>query len=170
MTDLMKDFEKEFEKIKKDLKFKATLEDLDEIYFLRDYIQKEGYVGNKLSRQLARRISDVFVSWLQYLHGLVVVSPGNVINLVESQLFNDDEKAEINKIMEKIMAVSSKNSLITLTRDKNLEKEFFDDSVSVWKEINPKLVQFMERVGKEWEDRSKAKIEKKKKEKDVMYG
>ena len=170
MSDLLKEFEKEFEKTKKELKFKASLKGLDDIFFLKDFITKEGYVSDRLSRQVARRIVELYVSWAQYLHGIIIVNPGSLTNVVESQAFSEEEKGEMNKLFDKIMIISTEHNIVGLTKDRKREAAFFDDAVSLWKESSPQLTKVMKKVSQRWIERSKAKPEKEDQEFRRIYG
>ena len=170
MNDIVKEFEKEFAELKKELKFKVSLEELDDIFFLRDYFAKEGFVSNKLSRQLARRITELFLSWGQYLHGVLYPNPGNIVNMIESQTFDEVEKAEMIKLIDRIMSLSAENSVIGLSRDVSKEGAFIDKAVALWKEINPTLIKYMKKEHARWEERLKSKPQKEDKELRRMYG
>ncbi len=151
--ELLTHFEQEFEKIRKDLKFKATLVDLDKIFFFRDYILKEGYVPYSLNRALAHRMMETMGSWNNYLHGLIVPNPGYLIAMNESEMFNKEEKQNIMKLMSKILTFTSKNSLNGLTREK--DGQFFDDSLNFWnKTLQPELVKIMKRINEKWKEKA----------------
>ena len=158
--ELMKEFEEEFEKIKKEMGFKATLADLDSIFFLKDFISKEGYVSNKLSRQICGRMVDLFGTWYNYLHTIIMPNPASMLNMTESQAFPDEEKQEILAIMAKCMAQVSKNTLNGLTKNKKDEAEFMDSSVELWKkELNPKLRDIIKKVKSNWAEKLESKPE-----------
>lgn len=156
--ELMKEFEQEFEKIKKELGFKPTLEELDRIFFLRDFISKEGYASSKLSRQLCGRMVDLFGTWYNYLHTIVMPNPASMLNMTESQAFTDEEKQEILVLMAQCMAQVSKNTMNGLTKDKKAEAEFIDSSAGLWKkELNPKLREIIKKVKANWIEKSQSK-------------
>jgi hypothetical protein len=156
--ELMNEFEQEFEKIKKELGFKPTLEEMDRIFFLKDFISKEGYVSNKLSRQLCGRMVDLFGAWYNYLHTIVMPNPASMLNMTESQAFSDDEKQEMLVLMAKCMAQVSKNTMNGLTKDKKDEAEFIDSSAGFWKkELNPKLREIIKKVKANWIEKSQSK-------------
>ncbi len=156
--ELMKEFEQEFEKIKKELGFKPTLEELDKIFFLKDFISKEGYVSNRLSRQMAGRMVDLFGTWYNYLHTLVMPNPASLLNMTENEAFSDDEKQGILVLMAKCMAQVSKNTMNGLTKDKKDEAEFIDSSFEFWKkELNPKLREIIKKVKSNWIEKSESK-------------
>jgi len=151
--ELIKQFEEEFEKTKKEFGFKSTLTELDNIFFLKDFISKEGYVSNKLSRQLCGRMVDLFGTWYNYLHTIIMPNPGSMLNMTESQIFSDEEKQDILALMAKCMAQVSKNTLNGLTKDKKDQAEFVDSSVELWKkELNPKLKGIIKKVKLNWDN------------------
>ena len=156
MKDLELEFNKRFEDLKKELGFKASLKEIDEIFNVKDYILKEDYIPNNLSRSICRRISDLFVNWSNYLHNLVIPNPNYMLSITESEFFTDIEKEEFIKIMSELMEISSRNSLIGLTKDKKEEGEFIDFSVDYWnKKLNTKLKDLMLKVNKSWKEKAK---------------
>ena len=169
-NNLLKQFEKEFELTKKALKFTVTFKELDEIFFLQDYIQKEGFVSTNLSRQLSRRVVELYVSWAQYLHGILVANPGSLTSITESQAFSDEERHHIDRLFDKLMIISTEHNIIGLTKDKKREAAFFDRAVSLWNEISPKLTEIMNKVSEQWEERSHSKLKKKDEEYKRIYG
>ena len=154
--ELIKQFEREFEKIKKDLGFKSSLEELDKVFFLRDFILKENYVATKLSRMVCGRIVDTYYSWANYLQGLLMPNPGHMLSMTESQVFDENEKEEIFNLCSKVMALVSRNSLVGITRDKNEEAKFIDESLEFWnKTFSSELERIMKRVKDFWIEKSK---------------
>lgn len=155
-TELIRKFEEEFGKIKKEHGFKAALEELDKIFFLRDFISKEGFVSEKLSRQVCGRMVDTFGLWYNYLHTIVMPNPSSMLNMTENQAFSDEEKQEILVLMNRIMAQISENTLNGLTKDKKSEAEFIDSSVEFWNNaLNPKLKEIIKKIKSDWIEKSK---------------
>lgn len=150
--ELLQKLEEKFKEIKKELGFKSSLEDLDKIFFIKDYILGVKYVSEALSRQICRRISETYYSWVEHLHGLIFPNPGNLLAMTESRAFSDEEKKEISRLISKTMALVSKNSLIGLTKDKKQEAKFIDNAVEFWdKEFKPKLVVMLKKISQKWE-------------------
>ena len=152
-NELLKEFEEKFNLLKNELKFKASLDDLDKIFFLRDLISKEGYVSDYLSRMICNRIADTFMSWNNYLHGLIMPNTGYMISMTESQMLDDKDREEVIQVMNAIMAFVSKNSLIGLTKDKAEESRFIDDDVKLWNKFNPKFLEIMKKINKSWNEK-----------------
>jgi len=150
---LLKQLEEKFAEIKKELGFKATLEDIDKVFFIKDYILEKGYVSDKLSRQICRRICETYYSWIEHLHSILLSAPGNLLAMTESKYFNEEEKKEISNLIKKTMALISKNSVIGLTKNKKEETLFIDEAVSFWnKKFKPKLVKIMKKVNEKWKE------------------
>ena len=143
--------------MKKELKFESSLKDLDKIFFIRDLILKEGYVSEKLSRVICRRISNTYNSWNTYLHSILVPNPSSLLNISESQIFDEKEKEEISQLMDQIMALVSRNNLIGITKDKKQEAKFIDDSAKFWNQTcNPELIRLMKKINNYWVERAKS--------------
>ncbi|MEK6917432.1 MAG: hypothetical protein AABW51_00620 [Nanoarchaeota archaeon] len=147
----LKDFEEGFGRLKQELKFKTNLDEIDEIFFIRDVILQDGFVSKNLFRQMAYRIAEFYLRWNDYLHGLIMPNPQNILSLSESKIFNQEEKKIITNMIKKIMELNSKNILITLTRDKAEEGKFIDYSVNMWKsELQPEIIKLIKKINKEW--------------------
>jgi len=165
---LLKEFEEKFAELKKELKFKSSLEEIDSIFFVRDLILDRKYLSPKLGRQICSRMVDLFMGWYNYLHSLVVPNPGYIVSITESHEFDEQEKAEIMQIMCKFMEISSMNGLNGLTKNKKAEAQFIDKAVDTWNEVRPKLTSILTKVNDMWKEKAKAPPKVKKPE--AHYG
>jgi hypothetical protein len=148
---LLKDLEIKFNNLKKDQKIKASLEELDEIFFIKDYICKEGFVSDRLGRQICHRIVETYMGWNEFLHGLIMPDPHNLLNIGESKIFDQEYKKKIFELMKKIMENSSSSNLILLKRSRKDEGKFIDKALNEWKEIFlPEIINIMEKINNEW--------------------
>ena len=153
-TELLKQLKTEFDIMKKELGFKSSFKDIDEIFFFKDMVLKEGFVSQHLSRMMCRRIVDTYGSWLNYLHGIVVPNPNYMIALSESQAFSDEEKNELISLMNKIMALISINQYVGITKNKKKESEFIDESVKFWKKtMKLELKKITKKINDMWKEK-----------------
>ena len=160
--ELLKEFEAEFDSLRKELKVMATLGELDEVFYLRDFALEVGFVSNHLSRGICRRIADLYMNWLSYIHGLVIPNPNSLPNVTESQMFDEQEKEGIMKFIGQLMELISRNSLIGLKKDKAEEGKFMDDALKFWNEtFTPKLTVMMKKVNTGWKEKPVAVKQKK---------
>ncbi len=149
--DILKDLEKSFEEIQKELKFKSTFQDIDKIFFISDAVLREGFVSENFSRQLCSRIVETYIGWTNYLHSLIMPNPQNILNISESKVFSNEEKEEMKTLMKKGMFLSSKSSWIGLTKDKTEEAKFIDEAVEIWKTyFGLKITKILEKIKEEW--------------------
>ena len=150
--ELLNELKEKFELMKNELGFKSSFEEIDSIFFISDYILRERFVSENLSRKVCSRMVDLFMSWSNYFHSIIMPNPQNILNASESKVFDSDEKKEMTELMKKIMAISSKNSLNGLTKDKKREGEFIDYCVGFWQEeLKEKVIKMMTKINKEWE-------------------
>lgn len=154
-TELLSKLESEFKAAKKELNFKADLEEIDKLFYIRDYVQDKGYVSTSITRMICSRVVDLYMSWYGYLHSLLMPNPQSILNVSESQLFGEEERRDIQQLMSGILALTSRNGIIGLTKDKKAQAQFVDDSVKAWHEMKPKLVSILEKVNSSWVDKSK---------------
>jgi len=153
---LFEELEEKFEEAKKELGFKSSFKEIDNIFFIRDFILEQGHVSESFSRQLCLRISNTFNSWLGYLHNFLIPNPGSMVAIMENKMINEEDKKIISKIAKKIMVMISTNNLVGLSKNKKLEAEFIDDSVKLWKEyINPELIKIVSKINQRWKEEPK---------------
>lgn len=149
-AELLQELETEFKKIKRELNFNCTLDQLDDVFFIRDCILASGFVSPKLSRMICVRIRDTFSSWIQQIHSWLIPSPYSLIGNAESQIFNEKEKEHLNALMKKFMAFVSENSVIGLSNDRQREAKFIDNSLKIWKENLPKFIEYSTKIHQYW--------------------
>jgi len=151
---LLKELKEEFLKLQKDLGFKTSFDDLDNIFFVSDFILEKGFVSDRhFSRQLCWRISETYSSWVHSLYELVFPNPQNLITLTESKVFSPEEKENINKIIKKIMSLVRRNNLIGISQNKKMEAEFIDNSYILFQsELLPVLINITTKLKDNWDN------------------
>jgi len=162
--ELLQHFEQEFAKLKQELKFKATLEELDAVFFLRDFICEQKYVSTSLSRQISGRMVALFNNWYGYLHSIIVPNPGSMLNINESNEFDEEEKAEIMHVMNNFIRLSVLNGQNGLTKDRKAEAKFIDDALDTWNKFKPVTLKITTRTYELWDKKSKTMPKAKKPE------
>jgi len=149
--EILEELEEKFKIMKKELGLKASLEELDEVFFIRDSILMARFVSEKLSRQICSRIIETYMSWTNYLHSLVMPNPGHMLNMNESKMFNDEEKKAILKLISQAMELTSRNNLIGLTKDRKEEAKFIDNSLNFWiKSFKPEMIKIITKINENW--------------------
>lgn len=150
---LTKEYEKEFEKFQKELGFEASMEDLESQFKIKDYIFETGYLREDLCVHITSRIIDYYRNWSNYLNNLLMPNPGFMPHQNEAKLFSSEkDRKEIWEMLEICMKYSSEYSLMFLKEDKNMQKNFIDNSLKDWKNsLKPFLIKVMSKVNDAWE-------------------
>lgn len=152
--ELLERFEKEFKAMKKELKFKASLEDIEGICYISDIILGEGYVPKYLSRIVCKNIMETFKSWGNYFHGVLLPNPHSMISINESRIFDEKDKKEFRVLMSQIMVFSSRNALNGMANDKLSDGKLIYDTVKFWNEtLKPKAIEVLKKVNKKWSEK-----------------
>lgn len=151
--ELLIELKEKFEETKKELGFKSKFKEINEIFYIEDAVLQMGFVSESFSRQLCRRIVETYNSWLNYLHGLVMPTPGNIFMTMQNKMLSSDDRNKVSEMIKKATAFNSTNNLIGLKKDKKMEASFIDDSVKLWKEyFKPELIKITEKVNKGWKE------------------
>jgi hypothetical protein len=152
---LLADFETEFERIRDELNFKPTLQELEPIFGFKDYILQLNFISPNLSRVICARIRDTFNFIAQQIQGWLMPNSYSMVGISESQVFDDKEKKEMTRIIDKVMAYNSENIIIGLTQNKKKEADYINHSVVLWSELLPEVVKYNEKVHNYWKDQAK---------------
>ena len=149
--EILEELESRFEEFKKKSKLSISLKDLDEVFRIKDYILRERFVSEKISRQISTAISDIFLGNLSYLHGLIMPNPQNMLGLAESKIFEKDEKQGIYDIMAEIVELLSKNHLNSFDYSESEEGRFISSSFEFWeKKLKIKMKHVLKKVNEYW--------------------
>src|SRR3989344_100119 len=141
-----------FAALKKELGFKAGFEELDRVFFLEDAALHAGFVSRTaLSRQICARIADAYMSWNNYLHGLIIPNPHYMIQVNESKMLSDEDKKTMGKMISEGMRFVSGNMLNGLMKDKKAEAAFIDGALALWDESYcSQLAIFLSKIYSGW--------------------
>lgn len=149
--EILEELKEKFEEIKMELGFKASLEELNNVFFIQDAVLSAGFVSEKLSRQICGRIVETYSAWNNYLHSLIMPNPGHIINMNESKMFNEEERKNIMNLMASALALTSRNTVIGLTKNKKQEAEFIDNALKFWKKnFSSELIKITEKINEGW--------------------
>lgn len=151
--ELIKELEEKYEKMRKDLGLKSTLDQVDNYFYIRDAVIKNRGVPYALPRMVGVKAIEMFNSWIGFLHSLIIPNPNSMIEITQAQIFDEEEKKDINNLIVRLMGVTSRNPIRNLVRDEKKDAEYIDELVSVWKEVIPKLVEIEEKISDNWKEK-----------------
>ncbi len=151
--ELIGQMQEKFDEAKREIGFKSSFKEIDEIFFITDVVLEHGFVSNNFSRQMCARIRDTFHMWTDYLHSLLMPNPQYMLNVTEANLFKDEERKEIWGLIKGAVALNSANTLAGLEKDLKREREFIDGSVEFWKgKFKPGIVKVVGKVNRGWNE------------------
>ena len=159
--ELIKEFEQKFAAMQKRLGFKSSLEELDRLFYLKDFIMKEGFVSGRLSRMVCGRILSTFGIWENYFHALMIPNPSSMPNVEESKMIDEADKKEMLRIMTKIRELTTRNTIVGLEGDEKEEAKLIDDSLQLWNANNEFFIKLMKKMNAGWIKSLKDGIDKK---------
>jgi hypothetical protein len=160
-NELKEEFKNKFEDLKKELKFVASYNELNEVFYLMDYITERGYVSDQLSRQVCSRIAETFSRWNEFLHRQLVPSAGNIVSSEESKLFTDLERDKMREIFNEGMEFLVRHTLIGLAKDKKEEAKFIDDALKFWNtKLKPEAIYVETKIKEMWGQKNVKKKDK----------
>ncbi len=149
---LLKELHDAYSTLQHSLGVRASLDELDAAFYVRDAILSAGYVSPSLTQQLCARIADIFMNWNGYLHGLVMPDPHFLVQMNESKFIDSEGKKAILALIARSMVFVSKNTLFHARgTDFAEEARFIDESLAFWKnDYQPTLISILETLRARW--------------------
>lgn len=151
-NDLIIKLKDAFEKWKNEKKFKSSFEDLDEVFFITDYVLASGFISPKINRMICGRLKDTLNGWVQQIHYWIIPAPYSIISTSESHLFDEKEKEELKLVLKDFMSIVSLNVEVGLTKDAQKEAEYVDNALGMWRKHLPSLIKFSKKVRVSWQE------------------
>ena len=147
---VIEELENRYAEMQKEIGVKTSLDELDEVFFIRDMVQQNRFVSTSLSRMVCARIRDTFTQWIGQLHSWLVPNPQNLLSVGENGLFDEEEKNDIMQLINTYMAFITENVVIGLSKDKEKEREFIDNALVLWNANKDKLIHYTTKVHEHW--------------------
>ena len=158
--EILKELREKFDELRKNLKFKSTYEEINEMSYVEDMVLSDGYVSNQLSRKLINRMLETFASWIPELNVLLFPAPYDIGRLNENKTLTQEEKNEITDMISRIFYLYRKNKRIAF-EGLDGEGEFIDEMVRFNKtHFNPFMLKYHKKLEKFWQE-SNSKTNKK---------
>lgn len=150
--EILQELKKQFEKTKKNIGFKSTFEEINNMSYIEDMALSHGFVSNQFSRQMINRMIDTFHGWITQLYAWIYPAPTDIIHLNESGKLSKEERKEIIEMIDKIMYLVRKNKRIAFDGlGKKEESSFIDELIKFDKKyFNPFMLKYHKKFEKIW--------------------
>ena len=153
---LLQELSERFEIVRAETGCKASFDDLDRVFYLRDFVLQAGYVSPDLSRAVCSRVRDTIFSWTGQLHNWVMPNPSSMVAMSEGGIWSDGDKDAMIALMRSQMALIGRNSMAGLSGDRAAEGRFIDDALELMRVQRPAVIEYARRTQEYWERESSA--------------
>ena len=92
------------------------------------------------------------MGWYNYINGLLTPNPNYMASQTEAKIFsNEEDRKNIWRLIKRIMKFSTTFSIISFSKNKELESKFIDETFDYWKStFKPELIGVLEKINKGW--------------------
>lgn len=147
---LLKELEVEFNNLKTRLKFKASFEEIDEIYHIRDTILAARVVNTNFYVQLINRLVECYSNWISIIHAWLMPPQFDLIYLNENKQLTEDERKELKSWLIQVMYLLRKNKEVFYQDD--LAKGNYIDELVEFNEFHKKImIKYHKKFKEYWE-------------------
>jgi len=97
---LLQELSERFEIVRAETGCKASFDDLDRVFYLRDFVLQAGYVSPDLSRAVCSRVRDTIFSWTGQLHNWVMPNPSSMVAMSEGGIWSELMRVQRPAVIE----------------------------------------------------------------------
>lgn len=128
------------------------LQELDKEFEVAAYIHDlEGLnLQYQMLLEIRRRMAERFNSWINYLHALIFPDQGSMIDMKESDQFNEDEKNLINDLINKLMYINRVGIKLDLLNSEQEEAKYIRSYYKIWMDLKNAIKYIVDKNIEAW--------------------
>ncbi len=154
-TELVKIMTQKFDEFTKNHSLTFSLDEFDKEFGLKKIIFQRQYIDD-IESTLGESITNTYISWHNYLHGLLIPNSRNLSNVEESNLFSEEEKQNIMELVTKSLEFSSENALLSLQNEEEKLVDFYNRAYTFYvQKYKPKLVDIITKIHIHWKEKKR---------------
>jgi hypothetical protein len=142
---------------------KVEFEDFDKVFLLRDNCMADGFIPKFFGMTLVSRVVNNLGRWLDVMHHFVMPNPSSLVRLTEANMFDEEDKKNMQKVMTTIMTKLSRYTIIEVNKDDKEIAKFIDDIYDYWNnDLKETILKYSNQIIDGWQDELKKYDEDKK--------
>jgi len=150
--ELFVELDEKFSETKEKLGFKASLDDIDGVYFVRDMILDCGYVSDDFARQMCGRMVSTYYSWVGQFQAWLTPGMGSVINHNEVKSLDEADIESVKALTHRAMYFFRADKVTGVNHDWKKMGELVDEMVDGQKDFFEKLAVLLDKVAIGWKE------------------
>lgn len=148
MADII--IEEEYKKLKYNL---PDFKKLDEEFEISNI---QGLEDKKfLIRFIRRKINEKVIFFCRIVESIIYPQSPNFISLVESRIFNEEEKQGMAEFYKKLMNYEKESLILDVESDDKQSVKYINELFSNWSEIKKQMVDITKKMQKAWNEKEK---------------
>ena len=146
--ELLDELEEEFGKMRKEMNLEITLDELDDVCFVRNHVLSSGFVPFDFFRFLCHRVNDIILNnWINFLHELIMPNPNSLVSMAYSKVFDKEDKENIANLLKDVVNLNTTHLFSGLKNDRELKREHLLNTLLFWKNrLKPELIGIAEKI------------------------
>ena len=147
--------EKELEQLGK--KYSLPIKELDKELELTNILLKMREMPEFPMRIIRRRLVDIHILWINYLHSFIFPSSQSIVMAKEADGFNEKEKDDMYRTIAKLAKVTRESIMFEMKRDEAKEAEFVKQAFDAFKKIKKQIELFADKNIEFWKREAEKK-------------
>lgn len=148
MADI--NIEEEYKKLKYNLPNFKKLDEEFEISNIQDLEDKKF-----LTRSIRRKINEKIIFFCRIVESIIYPQSPNFISMVESRIFNEEEKQKMAEFYKKLMNYEKESLILDVESDDKQSVKYINEVFSNWPEIKKQMVEITKKMQKAWNEKEK---------------
>lgn len=128
----------------------VSLDEYDDAFHYRDALRDRGYIPSHPVRFLGQCAAQGSKERVQYLHGLLMPNPQNLVTNSQSNAVSDDMKETVQDLIDHYVYLSAKHRRLEALNDD--DASFLREALEVWSETREDYVDVQRCIENHWEE------------------
>jgi hypothetical protein len=133
-----------------------TLAELESEFHISYYVNDVSDLPENVGFFIVAKMMEYTGSWISFLHNLVVGNSQSIIMMQETSFFSDEEKAEMTKVMTRLVLLTREQTLLNLDANEQSVAEFLKRIFTVWKECKHIVLKYAQLSKDRWVEYEKS--------------
>ena len=114
----------------------------------------QGIDNNKfLLRFIRRKMNEKIIFFCRIIERILYPSQPNIITMVESKAFTEEEKQSISEFYKKLMHYEKESINLDVDENESLTVKYINDVEKIWPEVKKQVLEMTKKMQNSWSEK-----------------
>ena len=114
----------------------------------------QGIDNNKfILRFIRRKMNEKIIFFCRIIESILYPSQPNIITMVESKAFTEEEKQSISEFYKKLMHYEKESINLDVDENESLTVKYINDVEKIWPEVKKQVLEMTKKMQNSWSEK-----------------